>query len=230
MINNEFAGLSIAFDLDGTLVDTARDLLRVLDAVCAPDGVSPCDQAALRPYIGLGSRALITLSYKASDIALPEARLDAVQKRFLALYAENIAQKSVPYPGVIETLTRLKRGGASLSICTNKPGYLARPLMDALDMTRFFDRIIGSDDTAQKKPAAGHVFHAAGHRGCNGPIIMVGDSAPDVNAAKAAKAASIVMSYGYSPAPVETLGADIILRNFREIPSAIKTLAGKMPN
>ena len=94
-------------------------------------------------------------------------------------------------------------------------------------MTHFFDRIIGSDDTAQKKPAAGHIFHAVGHRGTR-PIIMVGDSAPDVNAAKAAKAASVIVSYGYSPAPVETLGADIILRNFREIPSAIKTLAGRI--
>ncbi|MEE9347806.1 MAG: HAD hydrolase-like protein, partial [Robiginitomaculum sp.] len=82
-MTDDFFGLSISFDLDGTLVDTARDLLRVLDAVCAPDGVAACDRSALRPFIGLGSRALITLSYEASNIVLSERRLDAVQKHFL---------------------------------------------------------------------------------------------------------------------------------------------------
>lgn len=215
--------LSLVFDLDGTLVDTARDLLRVLNEVVAPDGVPKVDSAQLRRLVGYGSKALIERAYANADMPLSEARCLEVQKDFLRLYEDDIARLSQPYPGVIETLLALKRGGADLTVCTNKPGYLARPLLKELDMTTFFDRIIGGDETAQRKPAARHIFHAAGHRGTR-PIIMVGDGAPDILAAKAAKVPSILMAYGYNPGPAETLGADIILRNFRDIPNALTEL------
>lgn len=219
----QFSNISIVFDLDGTLVDTARDLLRVLNEVIADDKLPPVNYQKLKNLVGYGSRALIERAYADSDHPLTKAHCDKQQKKFLDLYADDIAQLSVPFPGVVDTLTLLKRSGANLSICTNKPGYLARPLIKALEMDHFFERIIGSDDTANKKPAADHIFHAAGHRGRQ-PIIMIGDSAPDIMAAKAARAASIVMSYGYSPQPVSCLGADHILRNFRDIPRTILAL------
>ncbi len=220
---SDFENISVVFDLDGTLVDTARDLLRVLNESIALDGLKPVDYQALKKLVGYGSRALIERAYADARTPLSSERCDAVQKDFLTRYADDIAQLSVPYPGVIEVLTQLKDNGARLSVCTNKPGYLARPLLDALSMTHFFDRIIGSDDTPEKKPAAGHIFHAAGHKGIS-PIVMVGDSAPDVNAAKAAKAASIVMTYGYSPVPPEKLGADKVLSSFKELPQTILEL------
>jgi len=214
---------SLVFDLDGTLVDTARDLLRVLNAVVAPDGVPKVDTAQLRRLVGYGSKALIERAYANAGIALTQARCLDVQRNFLDMYEADIARLSKPYDGVIETLLALKRGGASLTVCTNKPGYLARPLLKELGMTQFFDRIVGGDETAHKKPSAGHIFHAAGHRGQR-PIVMVGDGAPDILAAKAAKVPSILMKYGYCPGPPETLGADVILRNFRDIPVALTEL------
>ena len=220
VISLRFENISIAFDLDGTLVDTARDLIRVLNAVIAPDGVPPVDYDRLMRLVGYGSRALITRAYAEGGVALSEARCDVVQKEFLDLYAQDIAQLSVPYPGVLETLALLKRGGAALSVCTNKPGYLARPLLQALDMTQYFDRIVGGDEASMKKPAPAHIFEAVGHRGRQ-PIWMVGDGAPDIQSAKAAKTASIVMSYGYSPVSVDALGADYVLRRFRDIPAII---------
>ena len=215
--------VSIVFDLDGTLVDTARDLLRVLNAVVQPDGVPQVDKAQLRRLVGYGSKALIQRAYNNAGVALTEARCLEVQRNFLDLYEADIAQLSKPYDGVVETLLLLKRGGAGLTVCTNKPGYLARPLLKELGMTAFFDRIIGGDETPHKKPSPDHIFHAAGHRGKN-PIVMVGDGAPDILAAKAANAPSILMKYGYSPGPLETLGADVILRNFRDIPFALTEL------
>lgn len=225
LIPDRFANISIAFDLDGTLVDTARDLLRVLNEVVAPDGVPEVDYEQLKRLVGYGSRALILRAYADAGMAVTEARVDAVQKAFLELYAQDIARLSVPYPGVLETLSLLKRGGASLSVCTNKPGYLARPLLEALDMSRYFIRTVGGDEARIKKPAAAHIFDAVGHRGTQ-PIIMVGDGAPDIGAAKAARAASIVMSYGYCPVSVDSLGADVTLRHFRDIPRAIERLLG----
>ena len=150
---------------------------------------------------------------------------DNVLKLVLKLYADDICDLSRPFPGVVDTLKVLKNNGAELSICTNKPGYLARPLIDALGLTSLFVRIVGSDDLERNKPFADHIYASAGHRGEKRQIIMVGDSRPDVLAARNAKVPSIVMSYGYSTIPVIKLGADCILRNFREIPSALKQLS-----
>ena len=214
---------SITFDLDGTLVDTAPDLVRVLNEVIAPDGLAPIAVDAARSLIGFGSMAMIKQAYRDADIALNDSHALDVQKEFLDLYAKGLSQVSLAYPGVPEVLAQLKRAGARLSVCTNKPGVMARPLLEQLGLAHFFDRIIGSGDTPATKPSAEHIFTAVGHRGSSS-IVMIGDGAPDVFAARAAKVPVILMAYGYSPISVHTFGADAVLRNFRELPSALKEL------
>lgn len=220
-----FRTLSVCFDLDGTLIDTAPDLVRVLDLVIAEEGLPPTDFKEARKAVGFGSRALIKGAFERAEHKVDQKREDELQKLFLKLYAEDICKLSKPFSDVVDTLKFLKNNGAELSICTNKPGYLARPLMEALEMTSLFVRIVGSDDLVRNKPYADHIYASAGHKGERGAIIMVGDSRPDVLSAKNAKVPSIVMSYGYSTIPVIKLGADRILRNFREIPSALKQLS-----
>lgn len=215
--------LSLCLDLDGTLIDTAPDLVRVLNLVIAEEGLLETDYTLARRDVGYGSRKLITEAFKRANTQLSHTRIDELQHLFLKLYAEDIAQKSTPFPGVKDTLMQLKAAGTELSICTNKPGYLARPLIEALGLTHIFVRIVGSDDVPCKKPDPGHIFAAAGHRRRH-PIVMVGDSLPDVLAARNANVPSIAMSYGYSSTPVIKLGADCILRNFRDIPSALESL------
>ena len=139
---------------------------------------------------------------------------------FLKRYAETIDQLSQPFPGVVKTLANLRYVGAQLSVCTNKPGWLARPLIEKLGLTQYFIRIVGSDDVPNKKPHAGHVFAAAGHRDAS-KIIMVGDSRPDLGAARNARVLSVMMDYGYSPEPARGMGADITLSNFRDLPAAV---------
>lgn len=221
--------LSLCFDLDGTLVDTAPDLIRVLNLVIAEDGLSETDYEKARKDVGYGSRKLIEEAFFRADTTVTAGRVDHLQKLFLDLYAEDIAQKSQPFPGVIDTLCQLRAAGAELSVCTNKPGYLARPLLDALKMTELFVRIVGSEDVLNKKPDAGHIFAAAGHRGVTKlgdvcKIVMVGDSLPDILAAKNARVPSIAVSFGYSSTPVEQLGADCVIRNFRDIVPALKNV------
>ena len=220
-----FRTLSVCFDLDGTLIDTAPDLVRVLDLVIAEEGLNKTEFAEARKAVGYGSRALIKGAFARANHEVSQGREDELQKLFLKLYADDICDLSRPFPGVVDILKVLKNNGAELSICTNKPGYLARPLIDALGLTSLFVRIIGSDDLERNKPFADHIYASAGHRGEKRHIIMVGDSRPDVLAARNAKVPSIVMSYGYSTIPVIKLGADCILRNFREIPSALKRLS-----
>lgn len=215
--------VSLCFDLDGTLVDTAPDLIRVLNIVLAEEGLAETAYEAARKSVGYGARRLIIEACERAAHRLSDSRLDALQSLFLKIYAEDIAQLSYPYPGVFTTLTALKANGARLSVCTNKPGFLARPLLDTLGMTHFFERIIGSDDTARKKPHPDHIYDAAGHKGRH-PILMIGDSAPDILAAKNADIPSILMRYGYSNSPPERLGATHILRHFRDIPACIETI------
>ena len=217
--------MSVCFDLDGTLIDTAPDLVRVLNLVIAEEGLSDTDFSEARKAVGYGSRALIKGAFERAGHKVSQDREDELQQLFLRLYADDICKLSKPFAGVVDTLKLLKNNGAELSICTNKPGYLARPLIEALELTSLFCRIVGSDDLERNKPFADHIYASAGHRGEKGPIFMVGDSRPDVLAALNAKVPSIVMSYGYSTIPVIKLGADRILRNFREIPSALKQLS-----
>jgi len=212
---------SITFDLDGTLVDTAPDLVRVLNMVIAPDGLAPVPVSEARSLIGFGSMAMIKQAYLNANIPLSDPNAVCIQKQFLDLYAQDLSQVSTAYPGVVEVLTLLKRAGAHLSVCTNKPGAMARPLLEQLGLSHFFDRIVGSGDNVATKPSAEHVFAAVGHRGTK-PIVMIGDGAADYFAARAAKVPSILMTYGYSPVSVHTFGADVVLRSFRDLPSALK--------
>lgn len=221
-----FTHLSLCFDLDGTLIDTAPDLVRVLNDVIAQEGLAETDFDEARKAVGFGSRALINGALARAGHNVSEARIDQLQKLFLELYAQDICRLSTPFPGVVDTLKTLKQGGAELSICTNKPGYLARPLIDALGLTKLFVRTVGSDDLVRNKPFADHIWKAAGHRGQRRKIIMVGDSLPDVLSARNAKVPCWVMAYGYSTIPVVKLGGDRILRNFREIlPAALELSA-----
>jgi phosphoglycolate phosphatase len=216
---------SLCFDLDGTLIDTAPDLVRVLNAVIAEEGLPETAFEEARKAVGYGSRALINGALEREGKKLTEARIDELQQLFLKLYADDICRLSTPFPGVVDTLKALKNRGAELSVCTNKPGYLARPLIEKLGLSNLFVRTVGGDDLVRNKPYADHIWKAAGHRGQRRKIVMVGDSRPDILSARNAKVPSILMAYGYSTIPVVKLGADRILRNFRDIPETVVELA-----
>ncbi len=219
----DLSELSLCLDLDGTIVDTAPDLIRVLNTVIAEEGLPETSYSAARAAISFGSRRLIEDAFSRAAYAVTPARVSELQKVFLELYAEDSARLSRPFEGVMKTLISLKRRGADLSVCTNKPGYLARPLLQKLGMTSLFSRIVGGDDLPRNKPHADHIFASAGHRMAS-RIVMVGDGAPDVLAAKAAGVPCALMAYGYSTVAFEHLGADVILRRFRDLPSALQDL------
>jgi phosphoglycolate phosphatase len=118
--------------------------------------------------------------------------------------------------GVEETLVSLRNLGAELSVCTNKPGWLARPLLEKLNLDRNFVRTVGGDEPSRKKPAPDHIFEAAGHRDCS-RLVMVGDSWPDMRAAHNANVFAILMTFGYTPVPQIRLRAGTRLSRFRDI-------------
>ena len=139
-----------------------------------------------------------------------------MQSEFLDRYANSIAQLSKPFHGVEDTLAQLKALGANLSVCTNKPGWLARPLLNILKLDHYFDRIVGGDEASRKKPAPDHIFEAAGQCHTN-RIVMVGDSYPDMQAGHNAGVHTILMTYGYTPIPQIQLRAGTRLSRFCDI-------------
>lgn len=217
------SGLSLCLDLDGTIIDTAPDLVRVLNLVIAEEGLGEVDYEIARGQVSNGAKALIRSACARAGHKIEEDRVDELWHLFLKLYEDDIAKTSRPFSGVVETLRYLRQSGVELSVCTNKQGKMARKLIGTLKLDGFFVRIVGSGDGIATKPSANHIFAAAGHRQVD-KIVMVGDSSADIMAARAAGVPSVLMRYGYAGTPTTRLRADITLRQFRELPGALLSL------
>lgn len=215
----------LIFDLDGTLVDTAPDLLGALNAVLAREGRRPVDLADLRHLVGHGARAMLAEAFLRTGEAAEPERLPGLIDAFIAHYREHIANASAAFPGVEATLAALAANGARLGVLTNKPHELAVPLLEALDLAKYFGAIHGAGRFSYNKPDA-RVFHHVVEELGGGQALMIGDSATDVATARAAGVPVILVSYGYTPEPAHTLGADAVLDSFGDISIAVRRLLG----
>ncbi len=222
------APLTIIFDLDGTLVDTAPDLLEALNWVLVAEGHEPVVPKDLRHMVGHGAKAMFEHALLRTGASVAPERLAALTQRFLAFYRANIARGSRPFPGVPETLDLLASRGAGLGVCTNKAQDLTELLLSELKLTRHFPAIIGGGRTPYSKPDPRHVLAVVtALNGRPDRAVLVGDSQIDVTAARAAGIPVIVMSYGYTPVPVAELGADAVVDDFAALPEIILGLVEK---
>lgn len=201
------------FDLDGTLVDTAPDLMAGLNTCLAEHGYAEVDEELTRRWVGHGAAKMIeqALAHQGSDE--PPAHLaTSMLDRFLDHYTLHIADESAPYPGVREALDSLG-GHASLGVVTNKVSRLTIPLLDALDLAGYFEVVVCSDTVGVFKPAADPALHACASLGVEpARTLFVGDSITDVQCARAAGCDVVCVPYGYSGGiPPEDLGADRLI-------------------
>ncbi|RAK61000.1 phosphoglycolate phosphatase [Phenylobacterium hankyongense] len=218
-------GATIAFDLDGTLVDTAPDLIGTLNVLLAEEGIAPLPLAEARPFIGRGARWMIERGFQAAGAPLDAETVPLLFDRFIAYYLAHIADHSRPFPGAEAALATLRNAGARLSVCTNKRTDLSLALMDALDLTRLFDAVVGADATPAIKPDPRHLAAAvAAAGGSMDRAILVGDAATDAGAARAAGAGLILVSFGYTEIPAQDLAPDILIHHFDELPDACARL------
>ena len=215
----------IAFDLDGTLVDTAPDLLNTLDIVLREAGAQPLPREETRKMIGAGARALVQRGLDAAGLRLPEERTEHLYLRFLDHYAEHIADESRPFPGLLAALDRLAEQGHVLAVCTNKLEWLSRRLLARLEIADRFATVAGGDTFAVHKPDAGHLLGAiAAAGGDPARAVMVGDSITDVATAKNAGVSSIVVPFGYTETPAAELGGDVLIEHFDLLPQTVEHL------
>ena len=217
----------IIYDLDGTLADTAGDLMAALNFVLERDGLAPLPVENARSMLGAGGRALIERGYAASARALSPQRLDVLFGDFLAHYNAHIAVHTRLYPGVLAALDAFDAAGWRQAICTNKMEASAKLLMERLGVADRFAFICGQDTFGvgkpDPKPLIGTV-EAAG--GTTSRAIMIGDSATDIKTARAAGLPVICVDFGYTDVPVTELGPDRVISHFDELTEAC---AGLMP-
>ncbi|MDB5457911.1 MAG: phosphoglycolate phosphatase [Caulobacter sp.] len=223
-------GATIAFDLDGTLVDTAPDLVGALNAVLAEEGLPALPFAEVRLMVGRGAKALLERGFAAAGAPLSAEAAPALVQRFIAVYLGRIAHESTPFPGAVEALERLRADGAKLVVCTNKLTDLSLALLDALDLTRHFDAVVGADRAPAAKPDPRHLLAAiAAVGGDPARAVLVGDSINDVLAGQAAGVPNVVVSFGYSETAPAELGGDILVDAFSEVPDACLALLAPCP-
>ena len=208
-------GATIAFDLDGTLVDTAPDLIGALNLVLAERGLPAVPNQAARVLVGRGARALIARGFALAGQPVEDGELDTLTARFLALYRGRIADESRPFPGVVAALDRLAKAGATLCVCTNKRTELSVALLDALGLSARFADIFGADRAPAAKPDPRCFLAAiAAAGGDPARALMVGDSDNDVLAAQGAGAPVVAVDFGYTETPATELGADAVISHF----------------
>jgi len=215
--------LTVVFDLDGTLIDTAPDLIDTLNIILAQEGLPALPYEVARNMIGGGAKVLIERALAAEGRAAHE--IDPLYKAFIAHYAAHIADRSRPFPKLEATLEGLRAAGHRLAVCTNKLEWLSVRLLQTLKLTQHFAAICGQDTFGVQKPDP-EVFRRTVLRAGGEPAraIMVGDSKTDVRTARAAKVPVVAVDFGYTEVPIETLEPDRIISSFVELPAAIMAL------
>jgi phosphoglycolate phosphatase len=219
------AHATIAFDLDGTLVDTAPDLIGSLNVLLVEDGLPPQPLSAARRLISGGTLRLVERGFADAGHELEPRRAAILVERLVEIYLGRISQESAPFEGLEAALDELSATGARLTVCTNKQEGLSRTLLDALGLTHRFGAIVGADSVPASKPDPGHLLHAVMAAGGDpARALLVGDSIVDLKTARAAAMPCIGVSFGYSETAVEELGFDRLIHSYAELPRAAADL------
>lgn len=211
---------AVAFDLDGTLVDSAADLMHASNALLAELGRPPVDLPAVRSFIGDGAPKLVERVLSATGgVPAPEEAARCLQ-RFLSIYEADPSAHSALYPGVAETLEALATAGLRLGVCTNKPMGATARLLDDLGIAGVFAAVVGGDSYPTRKPSPEPVLGLLDRLEVRpDEAAFVGDNEHDVAAARAAKVARVLLvPYGYARVPLDGLPHDGILDGFADLP------------
>ena len=209
---------AVIFDLDGTLVDSAPDLMLATNHVLAQLERRPISMQEVRSFVGHGARALIARGAAATGNTIDEKTLSYYHAEFLRFYEKNISVKSVPFPGVIDLLERCATDGLKMGVCTNKYEGLSVRLLQALDMKKYFGAVVGADTVKIPKPDPAPYLETVKRLGVPAEnSLLVGDSETDILTARAAGVPVIGVTFGYTQMPVATYNPDYLVSHFDEI-------------
>jgi phosphoglycolate phosphatase len=215
----------LVFDLDGTLAETAGDLMGALNVILAREGLAPLPLASARHLLGAGARALIARGFAEAGQTLTPERLERLFSEFLDHYTAHIADNSWLFPGVEAALDRASQAGYALAVCTNKLERSSHLLLGALGVADRFLFICGQDTfriaKPDPKPLVETIARAGGLRA---QAIMVGDSRTDIDTARAAGVPIIAVDFGYTDVPIADLRPDRVISHFDELWDAVASI------
>jgi phosphoglycolate phosphatase len=216
----------VVFDLDGTLVDTAPDLINALNFVLDREGLPPVPLHSARHMIGAGSRKLIERGLEVEGRAATPADVDRLTADFIDHYAAHIADASRPFEGLESALDDLSTRGYRFAVCTNKLEWLSKLLLDRLGLASRFSAICGADTFGVSKPDPAILQQTVARAGGQlSAAIMVGDAGPDIGVARRASVPVIGVDFGYTEVPIADLKPDRVISHMRELPAAVEDLA-----
>ena len=218
---------AIAFDLDGTLINSVPDVRVAINRLLVSEGRSEISLDQTLTLVGQGARVMMEQAMALGGGAPPPDALDRMVETYIGFYQRHPADLTTIYPGVVEVLESLAARGIPMAICSNKPFVMTKLVLKTLGLDRFFDAVTGGDNVPHRKPDGRHVTHTLELLGGDhSHAVMVGDSETDVAAGKNAGLPVIAVTYGYAHAPATELGADALIDRFSDLPDALDALAG----
>jgi phosphoglycolate phosphatase len=215
----------VVFDLDGTLVDTAPDLINALNFVLDREGLPPVPLHAARTMIGAGARRLIERGLELEGRFASLEDITRLTRDFIDYYAAHIADASRPFEGLEAALDELAAQGYRFAVCTNKLEWLSKLLLDRLGLSPRFAAICGADTFGVSKPDPAILQQTVARAGGQlSSTIMVGDAGPDIGVARRAGVPVIGVEFGYTEVPIADLKPDRLIKHMRELPAAVENL------
>ena len=216
---------TIVFDLDGTLVDTAPDLINALNHILAREGMPPVPLQSARMMIGAGARKLLERGLELDGRLVALEELDRLTRDFIAYYADHIADASRPFDGLESALDDLAGRGYRFAVCTNKLEWLSKLLLGRLGLSARFSAICGADTFGIAKPDPAILRQTVARAGGEmASTVMVGDAGPDIGVARRAGVPVIGVTFGYTEVPIAELKPDLLIGHMGELPGAVETL------
>jgi phosphoglycolate phosphatase len=207
----------VIFDLDGTLVDSCPDICNALNHVIQPFGALPVSLEETQALVGEGATRLMEKVVESRSLTFEATQL---LDGFLAYYEEHLFDETTVYPGVVDALEAL--GGVCKAVVTNKHRYLTVRTLEALGLSRYFDVIVGSDTTPEKKPSPVPIRYVLDMFAVQPDrAVIVGDSTYDIEAGKNAGIATIAVTYGYRSAEL-LRGADALIPTMADLPAVLE--------
>jgi phosphoglycolate phosphatase len=215
----------VVFDLDGTLVDTAPDLINALNFVLDREGLPPVPLHSARNLIGAGARRLIERGLELEGRFVGIDDITRLTDDFIDHYAAHIADLSRPFEGLEGALDDLDARGYRFAVCTNKLEWLSKLLLDQLGLSPRFAAICGADTFGVSKPDPAILQQTIARAGGEiSSAIMVGDAGPDIGVARRAGVPVIGVEFGYTEVPIADLKPDRLIRHMDELPGAVHSL------